>query len=179
MIKHQRGATKTFKAFCVIGMMGTHLTNEMYSDAPAHTGTQTHMWCPDTLACTQIYHLLSCGKSSRCKLWPWHEGSEVKKFVFPDLPLIIYSWNKEEGVERRGEGERQRGIPQCDAFDVENKISFLICPLMEYTWHNLSSYTLSASSSPFFLFSWVDLFVFTCAVHVCVWCSNVCEIGRE
>lgn len=48
---------------------------------------------------------LSCGKSSRCKLWPWHGGSKVKKFVFPGSPLIIYSWNKEEGMEREKEME--------------------------------------------------------------------------
>lgn len=48
---------------------------------------------------------LSCGKSSRCKLWPWHGGSKVKRFVFPGSPLIIYSWNKEEGMEREKEME--------------------------------------------------------------------------
>lgn len=124
---------------------------------------------------------LSCGKSSRCKLWPWHTGSEVKKFVFPGLPLIIYSWNKEEGMERVGEGERQRGIPQREAFDVENKISFLICPLMEYTWHILSSNTLSASSfsSP------SSSVVFTClcshvlCTHTWFWWTSTCVWDRR
>ena len=132
-----------------------------YKRLPAHTGcTNMHAYPPT----------LSCGKSSRCKLWPWHEGSKVKKFVFPGLLPIIYSWNKEEGMERLREGERQRGIPQREAFDVENKISFLICPLIEYTWHILSSYTLSASSSPFLSNNSVYL-----RVCVCVCCGGVCD----
>lgn len=137
--------------------------------AYVHATMQMHTW--RTHAHTDLPPL-SCGKSSRCKFWPWHEGSKVKKFVFPGLPLIIYSWNKEEGMERFREGKRQRGIPQCEAFDVENKISFLICPLMEYTWRILSSYTQSASSSPLCVFLRVCLFVFAC-VAAFVMCTRV------
>lgn len=144
-----------------------------------YTRIKTHTWCPDTLTCTQTYHLFPVGSRPGANSDP-DSGAKVKKFVFPGLPLIIYSWNKEEGMERVRKGERWRGIPQHEAFDVENKISFLICPLMEYTWRILTSYALSASSSPYCLFLFICLRLHVLCMHTWFsWCPHVCKIGRE
>ena len=47
--------------------------------------------------------------------------------------LFIHETERKGGRDSERQRERDGGIPQREAFDVENKISFLICLLMEYT----------------------------------------------
>lgn len=109
-----RESHKKFKEFCVKGMMGTPIklmrcTYKCSLPTQKYTRNKRIMWCTDTRMQTDLPPL-SWGKSPRCRVpgRPWHEGSKVKKFVFPGLPLIIYSWNWEEGRERLRKKERER-----------------------------------------------------------------------
>lgn len=177
MIEHQERATENSRNYASKAWW------ELKSNQWDALTNVVSLHISDVLTCTQTYQLFPVGSRPGANSDPDTRGSKVKKFVFPGLLPIIYSWNKEDEMERLREGERQRGIPQREAFDVENKISFLICPLIEYTWHILSSYTLSASSSPFCL---ITLRVFTClCLHVlcthtwCLWFPHVCVRSEE
>lgn len=144
------------------------------------TGTRINRWH----APTDAVSLHSLCLKNNWKVWvywqtghPFSAGSDPGAESDPDTgvhrskslfsqvcPLLFIH-------EAEGKGEES---PPCEAFDVENKISFLICPLMEYTWHILSSYALSASSSVF----WLCLLVCVCmhihahmvfVISTCVW----------
>lgn len=128
-------------------MMGTHI----HPVGPAyrcclHT-QQIHKWRADT----RTYHLFPVGSPPGANSDP-DMGVQRSKSLFCQVhPLLFIHETKKKGWR---EGARWRGIPQREAFDVENKISVLICPLMKYTWCILSLYT----AIPLSLF----VFVFTC-----------------
>lgn len=102
-------------------------------------------------------------------------GVQRSKSLFSQVhPLLFIHETKRKGWRER---KRWRVIPQREAFDVENKIFVLICPLMKYTWRILSLYT----AMPLSLF----VFVFTCLslrvahTHGFRDVPHVCKIGGE
>lgn len=103
---------------------------------------------------SQTYHLFPRGKHPGAKSDPDMRAQRSKSLFFQVYPLLFIHANKRKGWRAR-KAERQRGIPQREAFEVEKTFSFLICPLMEYTWHILLPCALSASSSLYWLFHFV------------------------
>ncbi len=151
----------------------------MHSDVVCHC-TRAHKNAHNTHMHADLKPL-SCGKWSRCKLWPWHKGSKVKKFVFPGLPLIIYSWNKEEGVERLGKGERPRNPPVWGLWCWKQNLLFNLPSNGIHMTQSAQSPIQCLPPLPLSVFFWVYLFVFACDVHVhmvCVMSTHVWDRSR-
>lgn len=111
-------------------------------------------------------------KSSRCKPWPWH-GFTGQKVCFPRFYslLFIHETEKKKGGRDSERGKEREESPSASPLMLKTKISFLICPLMEYTWCVLSLYICFPAVELFFLC------VFTC-LH-CLMHTSVCVCEGE
>lgn len=106
----------------------SYLTNVMHSQmlspsACLYPKTQTHMWCPDTLMCTQTYHLFPVGSRPGANC---HLDTRVRRskslFCWVD-PLLFIHETKRKGW-RDSDKEKDREESLSEAFDVENNLFF-------------------------------------------------------
>lgn len=134
------------------------------------------MWCPDTLTCSQTYHVFP-GEVVQVQTLTLTRVQRSKSLFFQVYPSLFIHETKRKGwseSERQREGEES---PSMLPLMWKNQISFLIGPLMENTWHIMSSDALSAASSSVFF-----CLLFVCAIHAhaaFVLSTCVCKIGGE